>query len=157
MLRVSLDLFLVGVHKGLWVTRAAAKKGLELVLYNRDRAFSISFLLIQLPAEADPVPEEGRGKETLGRPHSSTGSKVVLILLTEIVAVHVGIFVVYVQETGLQLLSGHLKDNWSWGGSGRGSGSLSLQTGFKNLLQVILGVLGNTSSSGKGVSKGFCL
>ena len=116
--------------------------------------------LVLLPAEADPVPEEGRSKENSGRPRSSSGSKVVFTLLTEVVAVHVGLSAVYVRGAGLQLLPGHLGDDGSWdgsgSGSGNGSGSSSLQDGLKNPLQVIFGVLGDASSSGRGVSVGFC-
>ena len=111
--------------------------------------------LVLLATETDLVPEEGRGKKNLGRPRSSGGSKVVLTLLTEVVAVHVRLSAVYVQGAGLQLLLGHLGDNGSWNGSKSGSGSLSLQNGLKDLLQVILGILGDTISSGSGVSKGF--
>ena len=115
------------------------------------------FLLVLLPAEADPVPEERCGKENLGRLCSSNVSKVVLTLLTEVIAVYMGLSTVYVWGTGLQLLSGHLGDDGSWDGSGSGNGSWSssLQNGLKNLLQVIFGVLGDTSSSGRGVSEGF--
>ena len=69
--------------------------------------------LILLPAETDPVLEEGRGKENLDRPYSSSGSKVVLILLTKVVAVHIEISAVYVRGAGLQLLSGHLGNDGS--------------------------------------------
>ena len=57
--------------------------------------------LVLLPAEADPVPEKGRGKGNLDRPRSSGGSKVVLTLLTKVVAIHVGLSAVYVWEAGL--------------------------------------------------------
>ena len=52
--------------------------------------------LILLPAEANLVPEEERGKENPGRPRSSSGSKVVLTLLTKVVAVHMGLSAIYV-------------------------------------------------------------
>ena len=57
--------------------------------------------LVLLPAEADLVPEERRGKANLVRSHSSSGSKVVLALLTEVVAVHMELSEVYVWGTGL--------------------------------------------------------
>ena len=107
-----------------------------------------------LPTEADPVSEERHDKGNPGRPHSSIGSKIVLTLLTEVVAVHVGLFAVYVQRTGLQLFLGSLGDDGSWSGSGSGGGSLSFQNGLKNPLQVILGILGDISNSNKGVNKG---
>ena len=58
-------------------------------------------LLVLLPAEANPVPEEGHCKEYLGRPRGSSSSKVVLTLLTEVVAVHMGLSAVYVRGTSL--------------------------------------------------------
>ena len=57
--------------------------------------------LILLPAETDPVPKEGCGKRNLGRPRSSGGSKIVLTLLTEVVAVYVGLSAIYVWGAGL--------------------------------------------------------
>ena len=45
--------------------------------------------LVLLPADADPVPEEERGKGNLVSSRSPSGSKIVLTLLTEVVAVHV--------------------------------------------------------------------
>ena len=52
--------------------------------------------LVLLPAEADPVPQERHGKGNPDRSRSSSGSKVVLTLLTEVVAVYVGLSTVYV-------------------------------------------------------------
>ena len=149
ILGVSLDLTPVGIHKGLGVTQAPAEERLELILGDRDRGIGVMPPLVLLPAEANSVPEEGRGKGNPGRPCSSGGSKVVLILLTEVVAVNVGLSVVYVRGAGLQLLPGHLDDDGSWDESGSGRGSSSLQNGLKNLLQVILRVLGDTRINGR--------
>ena len=52
--------------------------------------------LVLLPTEVDLVPKEGRGKENLGRPRNFYGSKVVLILLTEVVIVYMRLLTVYV-------------------------------------------------------------
>ena len=101
VLGVSLDLPSVGIHKGLGVTQAPAEEGLELVPRDRDRGIGVMSPLVLLPAEANPVPEEGRGKGNPGRPRSSGGSKVVLTLLTRVLAVHVGLSAVYVQGAGL--------------------------------------------------------
>ena len=81
-------------------------------------------LLVLLLAKADLIPEERCGKKNLGRSRSSSGSNIVLILLTKVIIVYVRLSVVYVQRTGLQLLPGHLGDNGSWDGSGSGSSSL---------------------------------
>ena len=69
--------------------------------------------LILLPTEADPVLEEGHGKGNLGRLRSSGSSKVVFILLTEVVAIHIGLSAVYVRGAGLQLFPEHLGDDGS--------------------------------------------
>ena len=101
VLGVFLDLPLVGIHKGLGVTQASAEEYLEFVLGDRDRGVGVISPLVLLPAEANPVLEERRGKRDPGRPRSSSGSKIVLILLTEVVAVYVGLSMVYVRGAGL--------------------------------------------------------
>ena len=50
--------------------------------------------LLPLPVEANPVPQEGRNKKNSGRSHGSSSSKIVLTLLTEVVAVNVELSVV---------------------------------------------------------------
>ena len=57
--------------------------------------------LILLQGEAHPVLKEGRGKENPDRPHSSSNSKIVLILLKDVITVHVGFPTVHVSGTGL--------------------------------------------------------
>ena len=122
-------------------------------------------LLVLLPTETDPVLQEGRSKWNPGRSCGSSSSKIVLTLLTEVVAALMGLSAVYVQGTDLQLLPECLGNNGSrsenGNGSGNGSGSRnrssSLQNSLKNPLQVIFGVLGDTISS-RGISNGgFCL
>ena len=163
VLGVPLELFPVGVHKGLGVTLATAEECLEFVPCDRDRGFGVMSLLVLLSVEADPVSQEGRRKRNPERSHGSSSSKIVLTLLTKVVAVHVRLSALYVWRTGLQLLSVCLGNDGSWSGSGSrnkcgnksGSGyrSFSLQNSLKNPLQVILGVLEDTSSS-KSVSDG---
>ena len=153
MLGVPLDLSSVGIHKGLGVAQAPTEESLELVPRDRDRGFYVMSPLVLLPAEADPVPEKGRSKGNSGRPRGSGGSKIVLTLLTEVIAIYVGLSAVYVRGAGFQLLPGYLKNDGSWDESGSGSGngnrSSSLQNGLKNPLQVILRVLKDTSISGR--------
>ena len=169
MLEVPLELSLIGVHKVLGVTQATAEECLEFVPCDQDEGFGFMSPLELLPAEADLVPQEERGKENPGRSRSSSGSKIVPTLLTKVIAVHVRLSAVYVRGTGLQLLPRCLGNdgNWSGSGSGNGSGSRngsgnrsgsrnrssSFQNSLKNPLQVILGVLENTSSS-RSVSDG---
>ena len=59
------------------------------------------FPLALLPIEADPVLEEGRGKKNWGIPRNSSNSKIVLTLLTKVVAVYVKLSAVYIWGTGL--------------------------------------------------------
>ena len=91
VLGVPLELSPIGVHKSLGVTQATAEECLEFVPCDRDGGVGVIFPLVLLLAEADPVPQEGRGKGNPGRSRGSSGSKIVLILLTEVVAVHVGL------------------------------------------------------------------
>ena len=140
----------------------SGKEHFELVSRDCGRSVCVMSPLVLLPAEADPVLEERHGKENPGRLRSSSGSKVVLTLLTKVIVVNMRLPAVYVLGSGLQLLSSCLGDNGSWSGSGSGSakeirsksGDLSLQNSLKNLLQVIFEVLGDTSSSNRGVSNG---
>ena len=104
VLGVPLELSSVGVHKGLGVTQAPAEERLELVSRDQDRIVCVMSPLILLPAKADLIPEERRDKGNPGRPRSSSDSKIVLALLTEVVVVHVGFSIVYAREMGLQLL-----------------------------------------------------
>ena len=68
-------------------------------------------LLLLLPVEPNLVPQEGHGKGNPDRSRDSSGSKIVLILLTKVVAVYVGLSAVYIRETGFQLLPGCLSDD----------------------------------------------
>ena len=146
VLGVFSDLFSVTVYKNSEVFKATAKKRFELVSHDRDKAVCILSPLILLSAEIYPVSEEKRGKKNLVSPCSSRGSKKVLTLLIKVIAVYIRLFTVHIWETGLQqLILGLLKDGGSWGWSG--SGSLSLQNGLKNLLQVIFGILEDISNS----------
>ena len=83
------------------VTQAPAEERLEFVLGDRDRGVGVISPLVLLPAEANPVPEERRGKRDPGRLHSSIGSEIVLIPLTEVIAIYMGLSAVYVREAGL--------------------------------------------------------
>ena len=96
VLGVSLELSPIGAYKGLGVTQAMTEECLEFVSCDRNGGFGVMSLLVLLPAETDPVPQEEHGKGNPGRSHSSSGSKIVLTLLTEVVAVHVGLSAVYV-------------------------------------------------------------
>lgn len=69
---------------------------LQFFLYDRDRAVYILPLLIYLPTEADPVLKKKRGKKNLISLSSSNSEKIILTLLTDIVALYVGLSVIHV-------------------------------------------------------------
>ena len=67
------------------------KEGLELFPYDRDCAFSLMFPFVLLPTEVDAVTQDGCCKKNaVGALGSGTG-KVVLTLLAEVIAFHVGL------------------------------------------------------------------
>ena len=101
MLGVSLDLSQVVIHKDLYVTQAVMDKRLEHIPRDWDRAIYVLLPLVLLPAETDLVPKERRSKKNLSRSCNFSDSKIVLILLTEVLAVYVGLFAVHVWGTGL--------------------------------------------------------
>ena len=77
------------------------EKRLELIPHDQDKVVCVLLPLVLLPAETDPVLEERHGKKNLDRSHSSSGSKIVLKLLTKVVAIHVGLSAIYVSQMGL--------------------------------------------------------
>ena len=99
VLGVPLDLFLVVVYKSLEVAQALAEECLELVPHDMDKVVYVLFPLILLLAEIDLVPKKRCGKKNLVSLFRSSDSKVVIILLTEVVALYVGLFTIYIQGT----------------------------------------------------------
>ena len=68
--------------------------------HDRDRYVYVLFPVVLLPVEADLVPEERRGKKNLVSSLNSSGGKLIVILLTDIFALHVRLSAVYVWRTG---------------------------------------------------------
>ena len=100
VLEVPLDLSPVAVHKGSGVPQASAKERLVLVLGDRNSADGVLFLVVLLLAETGLVPKQERGKGNLVSPPCFSGGKVILKLLAEVLALHVGLFLIHVRETG---------------------------------------------------------
>ena len=67
------------------------KKGFELLLGNRDLAFSLMLPLVLLPAKVNAVMQEKCCKENTIRAIGSGGGKVILILLVKVIVFHVGL------------------------------------------------------------------
>ena len=67
------------------------KEGLELLPGDGDCAFSLMLPLVLLPTEVDTVPKEGCCKGNAVGAFGSGGGKVILTLLTEVIAFYVGL------------------------------------------------------------------
>ena len=67
------------------------KERLELLPGDGDCAFSLILPLVLLPTEVDAVPKEGCCKGNTVGTLSPSGSKVILTLLTEVIAFHMGL------------------------------------------------------------------
>ena len=67
------------------------KKGLELLPGDRDYVFSLMLPLILLPTEVNAIPKKGCCKGNAVGAFGSGDGKVILTLLTEVIAFHVGL------------------------------------------------------------------
>ena len=67
------------------------KEGLELLSSDGDCAFSLMLPLVLLPTEVDTVPKERYCKRNAVGVFDFGGGKVILTLLTEVIAFHVGL------------------------------------------------------------------
>ena len=73
------------------------KEGFELLPSDGDCAFSLMLPLILLPMEVNAVPKEGCCKGNVVGVFGSGGGKVILTLLTEVIAFHVGLITIDVR------------------------------------------------------------
>ena len=67
------------------------KEGLELLPGDGGCAFSLMVPLVLLPTEIDAVPKERCCKRNIVGTYDPNGGKVILTLLTEVIAFHVGL------------------------------------------------------------------
>lgn len=108
------------------------KKCFKFIPRAQDKAVCILFSFILVLTEANLVLEEGYGKKNLVNPSRSNNGKIVFTLLTEVVILYVGLFIIQVWGTGFQEFIPKLL------GGGRTS---NLQNGLKNPLQVFFSEL----------------
>lgn len=80
------------------------KKCLKLVPSNQNHVIYILFLLVLLPAKDGLVPKKEHSKKNLVRIFGSSSDKVILILLTEVIAFHIGFTAIYVWGSSFQRL-----------------------------------------------------
>lgn len=69
---------------------------MKLVPHDWNTTVYVLFSLILLLVETDLVPKEKYSKKNVIRPFSSSGGKIIPILLTKVIAFYVGFFVVHI-------------------------------------------------------------
>lgn len=87
-------------YKGLEVPQVLVEKSLELIPRDWIKAVYILLSLILLLLEPDPVLEKKQGKRNFVSLPSYRSSKVVFILLTKVVSLHMRLFAIHIRETG---------------------------------------------------------
>ena len=102
MLGIPLNLSLDVGHKRGRFSETLSEKGLEFILSKESSSVAINLGLVLLPAKVDPILEErGRKRNTLG-PRSTGHVKMVLALLTEIIALYIQVSIIQVGVMGLE-------------------------------------------------------
>lgn len=127
-------------YKGLEVPQVLVEKSLELIPRDWNKAVYILLSLILLLLEPDPVLEKKQGKRNFVSLPSYRSSKVVFILLTKVVSLHMRLFAIHIRETGFQRFISRLLG---------GDRSLGLWNDLKNLLQLFFNVFENKKCSGR--------
>lgn len=99
-MRISLDFSLDAGQKSSRFSRTLPKKGLEFVLSGRNGtiAFNLSFMLLQ--AEIDLISKNQGCKKDALRACGISRVKIVLRLLTKIVALYIQAFIIEVGISG---------------------------------------------------------
>ena len=109
------------------------KEGLKLLPGDKNCVFSLILPLILLPTEVDAVTQEGCCKGNRVGAFGSSGGKVILTPLIEVIAFHVGLITINVRWSSLQwLLTGTVKE-----------GSLGFEDCLEDLLQILFRILSN--------------
>lgn len=132
-------------YKGLEVPQVLVEKSLELIPRDWNKAVYILLSLILLLLEPDPVLEKKQGKRNFVSLPSYRSSKVVFILLTKVVSLHMRLFAIHIRETGFQRFISRLLG---------GDRSLGLWNDLKNLLQLFFNVFENKKCSGRDNNNG---
>ena len=91
VLGIPLDLGPVAIDKGSGISEALTKEDLELLPGDKDCAFSLILLFVLLLTKVDAVTQEKCCKRNAIGAFGSGGSKVILILLAEVIAFNVGL------------------------------------------------------------------
>lgn len=88
--------------KGSGFSEVVLEKGIEFVLSRRDGIIVFNLGLVLLPAEVDPTLGEQDRKRYALRARGTRRVKIVLILLTKIVALHIKATIIEVGIPGLE-------------------------------------------------------
>ena len=127
--------------------RESPRKGLELFPGNRDWVFSLMFLLVLLPIEVNAVTQERCCKENTVGALGSGSSKLILILLTEVIAFHVKLITIDIRWSSLQwLLTRAIKRR-----------SLGFEDRPEDFLQIFVCILSNRRLNSRGVNWGLVI
>lgn len=102
VLRATFDLTPDAIYESLKVTEILPKEGLELNLDYRDCPFTLVTTLVLSPTETDISSKKRGFKRGAVRTSGSGCFKMVLTLLTEIIAVHVRFSIVQVRNPGFE-------------------------------------------------------
>ena len=101
MLRVLSNIAPDNVNKGLELTQTLTKEGLEFFPGDGDVSLIFYLPLVLLPAKQGGIFEEGSGKWYPILTLDPGGSKIVLTLLEEVIALQVSFTPIHVEEPGL--------------------------------------------------------
>ena len=102
--------------------------------------------LVLLPTEVDTVPKEGYCKRNAVGAFGSGGGKVILTLLTEVIAFYVGLTMIDVRWSGLQ---------WLLTGAVRGSSGFEDRP--EDLLQIFFCIFSNKRLDSRRVNWGLIM
>ena len=102
MLGVLPDGTLDGVNKSLGFAQVSAKEGLESLPADRDVSLVLYLMLVLLPADQGGVLQEGSRKWNLVQARGTGGSKVIFILLEEIIALQMRFIPINIREPSFQ-------------------------------------------------------
>lgn len=80
------------------------KKSLEFVLSRRDSIFAFNLSLILLPAKIDLISEKQSYKKDMLITHGISRVKIILALLTKVIALYMWVFIIQVKILDLKVI-----------------------------------------------------
>lgn len=102
MLGIPLVLSSDASYEGSGFSKALLEKSLEFVPSRKDGTVTFNLGLVLLPVEVNPIPKKQGYKGYALRAHDTWRVKIILALLTKIIALYVGATLVQVVVPGLE-------------------------------------------------------